>query len=336
MATKRPFMKMSPAVSKGLSKAKNAPARTYGANPKSAKGLGTGKGLPVTNTGPKPNVGAQNAKNAARAGRKAANPKSLRSAVNSRVMTQAEAVEQATVRRAGVQAGNKAARSSIPAGKQLVPSSGSKALVPSSSGGKALVPSGSGSKALTVGRSAAQSGGRGLGRRVAVGAARAAIGNPITGLQVAAVSSVPAWNDYSKKSGFGAADVKNDWSNTSNARMSAGKPADGKGTSTGSRSRGGARRSTVQNVPATPSVAKAAPAVSVSAPAASKPKATPTMTRGSMKRPEGSVKVDDVQNTFSAPSNSAAAPAKKKDISIGGLVGRTDGKWHLRKKVGKG
>ena len=68
---------------------------------------------------------------------------------------------------------------------------------------------------------------------------------------------------------------------------------------------------------------------------ASATKAKPTMTRGSMKRAEGTAKVADVQNKIEAPAKSGLSKAKR-DIKVGGLLGRTGGKWHLGKKVGKG
>ena len=69
-------------------------------------------------------------------------------------------------------------------------------------------------------------------------------------------------------------------------------------------------------------------------------KATPTMTRGSMKRsamPKAETTVRDVvtENKIAAPASSGLSKTKR-DIKVGGLVGRTGGKWHLGKKVGKG
>ena len=85
---------------------------------------------------------------------------------------------------------------------------------------------------------------------------------------------------------------------------------------------------------------KAAPAVDVNkkAPAKAKAKATPTMTRGSMKRsaiPKAEMAVQDVKQTI-APMASSGISKTKRNIQVGGLVGRTGGKWHLGKKVGKG
>lgn len=111
-------------------------------------------------------------------------------------------------------------------------------------------------------------------------------------------------------------------------------------TQTGPTSRGGARRAkTAPAVTAVKPVSSKARAKSAATPAA-KAKATPTMKPGSMKRsaiPKAEVTVRDV-----APNAKALAPAssgissKKRDVSLGGLVGRTGGKWHLGKKVGKG
>lgn len=90
---------------------------------------------------------------------------------------------------------------------------------------------------------------------------------------------------------------------------------------------------------AKPAAAKAPAKSAASAPAA-KAKATPTMTRGSMKRsamPKAEMTVRDVvtENKISAPASSGIAKTKR-DIKVGGLVGRTGGKWHLGKKAGKG
>lgn len=45
--------------------------------------------------------------------------------------------------------------------------------------------------------------------------------------------------------------------------------------------------------------------------------------------------VQDIQQTIS-PMNNTGLKSRKKDIQIGGIAGRTGGKWHLGKKVGKG
>lgn len=69
---------------------------------------------------------------------------------------------------------------------------------------------------------------------------------------------------------------------------------------------------------------------------ATKAVASPTMTRGSMPRsavPARTASVSDVANKIEAPESSIAS---KRNISVGGLVGRTGDKWHLGKKVGKG
>jgi sRNA-binding protein len=44
-------------------------------------------------------------------------------------------------------------------------------------------------------------------------------------------------------------------------------------------------------------------------------------------------KVSDVKNDIVAPSSSVKA---NRDIKLGAIAGRTGGKWHLGKKVGKG
>lgn len=82
------------------------------------------------------------------------------------------------------------------------------------------------------------------------------------------------------------------------------------------------------------------PATVAAKPAKTKAKATPTMTKGSMKRsamPKAETTVRDVvtENKMSAPASSGISK-KSRTIQIGGLVGRTGGKWHLGKKVGKG
>ncbi len=71
---------------------------------------------------------------------------------------------------------------------------------------------------------------------------------------------------------------------------------------------------------------------------AAKAKASPAMTRGSMKRsamPKAETTVRDIvtENKIEAPKKSAAP---KRNIQVGKLIGRTGGKWHLGKKVGKG
>jgi len=347
---------MSPAVSKGLSKANNAPARTYGANPKSAKGLGSGKGLPVTSTGPKANVGAQNAKNAARAGRKAANPKSLRSAVSQRLMTQAEAVEQATVKRAGVQAKNAAARSSIPANKAMVPSGSSKALVPSKA-------------TSTAGKGIAKvAGAKAVGKVAAKGVSKAipAVSAFTTGYAIGTVLNETfdlstKIGDYTDRVTGRAKQMEQSMTTTPRGGAgSGGRPKNGGG--------GGGK----SGAPAAAAPAVTKPAASVAKPAVVKkaaPKDAPkTSTYGDDSRAQhesfrkeleagggraawsmskqaeaGGAKVE-----ISKPSSGTTLNAEldkfqasggkkmKKDVQIGAIAGRKEGKWHLGKKAGKG
>ena len=137
-----------------------------------------------------------------------------------------------------------------------------------------------------------------------------------------------------------------------NAKQEAAYKANKTKGSRGPRSRGGNRTPTdvseraifKAEIGRQVATAKPAPAVAkkpakASAPAV-KAKATPTMTRGSMKRsaiPKAEMTVRDVvtENKISAPASSGIAKTKR-DIKVGGLVGRTGGKWHLGKKVGKG
>jgi hypothetical protein len=80
------------------------------------------------------------------------------------------------------------------------------------------------------------------------------------------------------------------------------------------------------------------PAAVAVKPAKAKAKATPTMTKGSMKRsaiPKAEMAVQDVKQAI-APMASSGISKTKRNIQVGGLVGRTGGKWHLGKKVGKG
>jgi len=135
-----------------------------------------------------------------------------------------------------------------------------------------------------------------------------------------------------------------------NAKQEAAYKANKTKGSRGPRSRGGKRTPTdvseraifKAEIGRQVATAKPAPAVAkkpakASAPAV-KAKATPTMTRGSMKRsaiPKAEMTVQDVKQTI-APMASSGISKTKRNISVGGLVGRTGGKWHLGKKVGKG
>lgn len=118
---------------------------------------------------------------------------------------------------------------------------------------------------------------------------------------------------------------------TAGAKARGGAPMAGK-PKVGPQTRGGKRgaqaAALVVDKPA-PVVAKAA-----------KAKAKPAMARGSMKRsamPKAETTVRDIvtENKMSAPASSGIAKTKR-NIQVGGLVGRTGGKWHLGKKAGKG
>jgi hypothetical protein len=254
-------------------------------------------------------TGAQKAKNVAREARKAANPKSQRGAVKAGLMTKAEAVEQATVKRAGVQAvGRRAA-----AGRAVERGVQERAA--------RVVTRKAGEKA--AGNMAARKAGSSLKGRAAtagkavLGRAAAPVAAFTTGYAIG--TAINEMTGLSTKIG--------DYADRVTGRA---KKMEQSMTTT---PRGGARKATAATVSVSskPAAAAAKPvAAKKTAPAA------PTMTRGSMKRPEGEVKVSDVQNTFVAPSSASATPAKKKDISIGGVAGRTGGKWHLGKKIGKG
>lgn len=118
------------------------------------------------------------------------------------------------------------------------------------------------------------------------------------------------------------------------AKARGGVPMAGK-PQAGAQTRGGGRRTKAE-----PALAVDKPAAVAVKPAKAKAKATPTMTKGSMKRsamPKAEMTVRDVvtENKMSAPASSGISK-KARTIQIGGLVGRTGGKWHLGKKVGKG
>ena len=103
--------------------------------------------------------------------------------------------------------------------------------------------------------------------------------------------------------------------------------------SMGPRSRGGKRGANKDAKAAAPMVVPVAKVTK-----AVKAKAAPTMTKGSMKRtavPKAEISVKDIKQTI-APMTSTGIAKTKRNISVGGLVGRTGGKWHLGKKVGKG
>ena len=256
-------------------------------------------------------TGAQKAKNVAREARKAANPKSQRGAVKAGLMTKAEAVEQATVKRAGVQAAGRKAT----AGRTVERGVQERAA--------RVVTRKAGEKAAR--NMAARKAGSSLKGRVAtagkavLGRAAAPVATLTTGYAIG--TAINEMTGLSTKIG--------DYADRVTGRA---KKMEQSMTTT---PRGGARKAPVATAPAASKPA----AAKKTAPAAQTVRATkaaPTMTRGSMKRPEGEVKVSDVQNTFVAPSSASATPAKKKDISIGGVAGRTGGKWHLGKKIGKG
>jgi hypothetical protein len=263
-------------------------------------------------------TGAQKAKNVAREARKAANPKSQRGAVKAGLMTKAEAVEQATVKRAGVQAAGRKAT----AGRTVERGVQEKAarVVTRKAGEKAARNMAARKAGSSLKGRAATAGKAVLGRAAAPVAAFTtgyAIGtaiNEMTGLSTKI-------GDYADRVTGRAKKMEQSMTTTP---------------------RGGARKAPAATVAVSskPAAAAAKPvAAKKTAPAAQAVRATkaaPTMTRGSMKRSEGEVKVSDVQNTFTAPSSASATPAKKKDISIGGVAGRTGGKWHLGKKIGKG
>jgi hypothetical protein len=117
-----------------------------------------------------------------------------------------------------------------------------------------------------------------------------------------------------------------------------------KGTATGSRSRGGKRTVAAEREQSAfkTEIARQVGGekqVSAKAKTTSKPKpaakAGPTekFTRKPIAK-TGSTTVQDVQNKIEAPKKSAIKPAKR-DVKLG-VIGRTGGKWHLGKKVGKG
>ena len=123
-----------------------------------------------------------------------------------------------------------------------------------------------------------------------------------------------------------------------NAKQEAAYKANKTKGSRGPRTRGGKRGAQAETALM---VAKPAPVVVKPAKTKAKAaaaKATTTMTKGSMKRtaiPKAEIAVKDIKQTI-APMTSTGIAKTKRNISVGGLVGRTGGKWHLGKKVGKG
>lgn len=300
-------------------------------------------------------TGAQKAKNVAREARKAANPKSQRGAVKAGLMTKAEAVEQATVKRAGVQAAGRRAT----AGRTVERGVQERAA--------RVTTRKAGEKA--AGNMAARAAGSSLKGRVAtagkavLGRAAAPVAAFTTGYAIGtAINEMTGLStkigDYADRVTGRAKQMEQSMTTTARGGSgSGGRPI----------SRGGARGAPAA---ATPAVSK--PAASTAKPAAVKkaaPKAGPkTSTYGDDSRAQhesfrkeleagggraawsmskqaeaGGAKVE-----ISKPSSGTTLNAEldkfqagggkkmKKDVQIGGIAGRKDGKWHLGKKAGKG
>lgn len=368
MAKKLLFMKMSAAVSKGLGKAKNAPARTYAKNP-TINAPAPAKGLPdkgmMGAKGPSLSANAQSAKNAAREARKVANPKSLRGAVAQGIMTKGEAIQQATVRRAGVQVKGRAAT----AGRAVERGVQERAA--------RVITRKAGEKAAA--NMAARAAGSSLKGRVAT-AGKAVLGRVLPGKAVLGRAGAPV---TAFTTGYAIGTVLNetfdlstkigdytDWFTGRAKQMEQSMtttPRGGAGTGGRPTNRGGAR-----GAPAAAAPAVTKPAASVAKPAAVKkaaPKAAPkTSTYGDDSRAQhesfrkeleagggraawsmskqaeaGGAKVE-----ISKPSSGTTLNAEldkfqasggkkmKRDVQIGAIAGRKEGKWHLGKKVGKG
>lgn len=288
-------------------------------------------------------TGAQKAKNVAREARKAANPKSQRGAVKAGLMTKAEAVEQATVKRAGVQAAGRKAT----AGRAVERGVQERAA--------RVTTRKAGEKA--AGNMAARAAGSSLKGRVAT-AGKAVLGR--------AAAPVAAFT-----TGYAIGTAINEMTGLSTKigdyydRVTGqAKQMEQSMTTT---PRGGARKAPAATAPAAskPTAAAAKPAAVKKA----APKAAPkTSTYGDDSRAQhesfrkeleagggraawsmskqteaGGAKVE-----ISKPSSGTTLNAEldkfqagggkktKKDVQIGGIAGRKDGKWHLGKKAGKG
>jgi len=275
------FMKLSKEVSRGLKKAKNAPARKYADNPKGkapapAKGL-PDKGMMGAKEPPKLNPGAQaakdlKAKKVATKTERVSSPTLRRQAVNAGVATRAEAVGNATMARKARNASHRGAGTlkNKPAPKK--PMTTAQKVV----GGTALAVGGTAAimindkKSMPKARASNPRGGtpmKGYGK-----AAAPRGGKPMAGSKASPATSKPA-------------------------------PMQSFGSPTKTSTKG-------FTIPATPVASK---------PAA--PKAT----------------VKDLTPSISISSTPLSpAKAQKPDKQVGGLFGRTDGKWHLRRKVGRG
>lgn len=361
MAKKRPFMKMSPEVSKGLGKAKNAPARTYAKNP-TINAPAPAKGLPdkgmMGAKGPSLNAGAQNAKNAAREARKVANPKSLRGAVAQGTMTKGEAIQQATVRRAGVQVKGRAATAGRAVERGVQERAARVTTRKAGEKAAANMAARAASSSMT-GRAATA--GRAIAGRAAAPVAAFTTGYAIGTFLNETFDLSTKIGDYTDRVTGRAKQMEQSMITT---------PRGGAGSSGRPLSRGGARGNSGAPAAAAPAVTK--PAASVAKPAAVKkaaPKAAPkTSTYGDDSRAQHEsfrkeleagggraawsmskqTETGGATVEISKPSSGTTLNAEldkfqagggkktKKDVQLGGIAGRKDGKWHLGKKAGKG
>lgn len=264
-----------------------------------------------------PNKGAQAAKNVAREARKAANPKSLRGQVRSGVMTRAEAVEQATIRRAGVQAAGRRATA-----------------------GRAVERGVQERAARVVTRKAEQKAVAGMAQRAASSTLRgraATAGKAILGRAAAPVTAFTT--------GYAVGGLINEY--TPVQKMIANAVGDGGKMSADQKKRNDAmvvearrRRAGAAKPASKPAATPAAAAKPASKPVAkSKPAAAqvkPASTSGTaIKRMKPEMTVQDVKQTIAPMENTGLSP-RKRDIKIGSVAGRTGGKWHLGKRPGKG
>jgi len=288
MSKAKVFMKLSKEVSKGLSKAKNAPARKYPKNPKvkaptPAKGL-PDKGMMGAKAQKQLNKGAQAAKDLA-AARKAATSKEMTVIAKGKGMAV------------------------IPKGKGIATIPKGTGMTTVSKGrGIAVIPKtiGTAAKVSAVPKNVAS--GLTLPQKV-VGGTALAIGGTAA-IMINDKKSTPKPKAFAPRG------------------IPAAGPTKGRQAPASAVSRGGSR-----------AVNKPAPMKSTgmpTKPAGSKGFSIPATPMAS-KPAAPTAAVKDLSMSISMPSAPLSpAKAQKPDKQIGGLLGRTDGKWHLRRKAGRG
>jgi hypothetical protein len=125
----------------------------------------------------------------------------------------------------------------------------------------------------------------------------------------------------------------NDYSDAVTGRTKKSKDSMRTVVSTGPKTR--KTRKTPNAAPAVTTPSSSASATATPSKKASTQKPQTKIVHNPIKRASPTVSVSDVATSVS-PSKSSGITPKKRNLSIGGLVGRTGGKWHLGKKVGKG